>query len=208
MGSGLAMAGATLTAQYAGAGRQDMVNHVAGQTMIMVVITSFVLGALGYIVAPYLLTLLGVAPDVYDGALGFMRVSFVGMIFVFAYAMFQALMRGIGQTRIPLLIVLGTVILNFLLRSALHLRLGADAGLGRDGRGARDAGDASARHGARHGDLSARASRHPSVVARPHPRSALYQARFPAGLSGLGRILDPRARLDGDVVPGRQLRHA
>ncbi len=114
MGSGLAMAGATLSAQYAGAGRQDMVNHVAGQTMIMVVLTSFVLGALGYIVAPYLLTLLGVATDVYDGALGFMRVSFVGMIFVFAYGMFQALMRGVGQTRIPLFIVLGTVILNFL----------------------------------------------------------------------------------------------
>jgi putative MATE family efflux protein len=114
MGSGLAMAGATLSAQYAGAGRQDMVNHVAGQTMIMVVLTSFLLGALGYIIAPYILTLLGVAPDVYDGALGFMRVSFVGMIFVFAYGMFQALMRGVGQTRIPLFIVLGTVILNFI----------------------------------------------------------------------------------------------
>jgi putative MATE family efflux protein len=114
MGSGLAMAGATLTAQYAGAGRQDMVNHVAGQTMIMVVLTSILLSALGYIIAPYLLTLLGVAPDVYDGALGFMRVSFVGMIFVFAYGMFQALMRGVGQTRIPLAIVLGTVLMNFL----------------------------------------------------------------------------------------------
>ncbi len=113
LGSGLAMAGATLTAQYAGAVRHDMVNHVAGQTMIMVVITSFLLGALGYIAAPYLLTLLGVATDVYDGALGFMRVSFVGMIFVFGYGMFQALMRGVGQTRIPLVIVLGTVILNF-----------------------------------------------------------------------------------------------
>jgi putative MATE family efflux protein len=113
MGSGLAMAGATLSAQYAGAGRQDMVNHVAGQTMIMVVLTSIVLGTLGYIAAPYLLTLLGVAPDVYAGALGFMRVSFVGIIFVFGYGMFQALMRGVGQTRLPLVIVLGTVILNF-----------------------------------------------------------------------------------------------
>ncbi|HEX4193869.1 MAG TPA: MATE family efflux transporter [Stellaceae bacterium] len=114
LGSGLAMAGATLSAQYAGAGRQDMVNHVAGQTMIMVVITSILLGALGYVAAPYLLTLMGVATDVYNGALGFMRVSFVGMIFVFGYGMFQALMRGVGQTRMPLVIVLGTVILNFI----------------------------------------------------------------------------------------------
>jgi putative MATE family efflux protein len=42
-------------------------------------------------------------------------VSFVGIIFVFLYAMFQALMRGVGQTRMPLLIVLGTVFLNFVL---------------------------------------------------------------------------------------------
>jgi len=115
LGSGLAMAGATLSAQYMGAGRQDMVDHVAAQTMMMVAATSVVLGAAGYLLSPALLTLLGVAPDVYQGALGFMRVSFIGIIFVFLYAMFQALMRGVGQTRMPLLITLGTVTLNFLL---------------------------------------------------------------------------------------------
>jgi putative MATE family efflux protein len=115
LGSGLAMAGATMTAQYVGAGRQDMVNHVAAQTMLMVVITSVVFGALGFALAPALLELLGVAPEVYKGALGFLRVSFVGIIFVFMYAMFQALMRGVGQTRTPLLIVAGTVLLNFVL---------------------------------------------------------------------------------------------
>src|ERR1700684_1774730 len=114
LGAGLAIAGATLSAQYMGAARQDMVNHVAAQTMMMVAITSAVLGAAGYVLAPYLLDLLGVADDVYAGALGFMRVSFIGIIFVFLYAMFQALMRGVGETRMPLIIVLGTVILNFL----------------------------------------------------------------------------------------------
>jgi putative MATE family efflux protein len=114
LGAGLAIAGATLSAQYMGAGRQDMVNHVAAQTMTMVVITSLILGALGYFLASHLLRLMGVAPDVYRNALGFMHVSFVGMVFVFTFAMFQALMRGIGQVRIPLFIVLGTVILNFL----------------------------------------------------------------------------------------------
>jgi putative MATE family efflux protein len=115
LGSGLAMAGAVLTAQYVGAGRQDMVNHVAAQTMIMVAISSIVLGAVGYALSPHLLRLLGVAPDVYGGALSFMRVSFIGIIFVFVYAMFQSLMRGVGQTRIPLLIVTATVMLNFAL---------------------------------------------------------------------------------------------
>jgi Na+-driven multidrug efflux pump len=48
-----------------------------------------------------------VTPAVYVGALGFMRVSFVGIIFVFTYAMFQALMRGIGQTRLPVTLCWG-----------------------------------------------------------------------------------------------------
>jgi putative MATE family efflux protein len=130
MGAGLAMAGATLSAQYIGAGRQDMVNHVAAQTMLMVAFSSIVLGAVGYVLAPYLLLLLGVAPDVFAGALGFMRVSFVGIIFVFMYAMFQALMRGIGQTRIPLFIVLGTVLLNFILDPLFIFGWGPVPGLG------------------------------------------------------------------------------
>jgi putative MATE family efflux protein len=115
LGAGLAIAGATLAAQYMGAGRQDMVNHVAAQTMLMVAVTSAVLGGIGYVLAPYLLDLLHVASDVHDGALSFMRLSFVGIIFVFMYGMFQALMRSVGEARTPLLIVLGTVILNFAL---------------------------------------------------------------------------------------------
>jgi Na+-driven multidrug efflux pump len=107
-----------------GAGRQDMVNHVAAQTMLMVAITSVVMGAAGYVVSPYLLQLIGVAPDVYHGALGFMRVSFVGTIFVFLYGMFQALTRGVGETRMPLIIVFGTVILNFILDPLFNFWLG------------------------------------------------------------------------------------
>ncbi|QIF03103.1 MATE family efflux transporter [Roseimicrobium sp. ORNL1] len=115
LGSGMAMAGATLTAQYMGAGRQDMVNHVAAQTMLLMTGISMVLGITGYLLAPHLLTLLGVEPEVHAGALSFMRVSFIGIIFVVIYAMFQALMRGVGQVRVPLFIVAGTVLLNFLL---------------------------------------------------------------------------------------------
>ena len=115
LGAGLAMSGATLSAQYMGAGRQDLVNHAAAQTMLMVTVSSVFLGTTGYIIAPSLLELLNVEPNVYDGALKFMRVSFVGVIFVFMFAMFQSLMRGVGQTKLPLLIVFFTVILNFIL---------------------------------------------------------------------------------------------
>ena len=115
IGGGLAVAGATLIAQYTGAKNQAMVNHVAAQTMLMVFGVSIILGSIGIAATPQILRLIGVAPEVYAEALGFMRVSFVGLIFIFSFAMFQALMRGVGRAMPPLYIVLGTVILNFAL---------------------------------------------------------------------------------------------
>jgi putative MATE family efflux protein len=115
LGVGLAVAGSTLIAQYFGAKNHEMVDHVAAQTLLMIVIVSVVLGAIGYILTPWILHLMGVAPDVFEGAVGFMRVSFVGLVFNFFFFMFQSIMRGIGEAKLPVYIVLGTVILNFIL---------------------------------------------------------------------------------------------
>jgi len=70
---------------------------------------------LGYIFTPTLLHLMGVAPDVYAGALGFMRVSFVALLFNFSFFVFQSIMRGVGRPTLPVYIVACTVILNFML---------------------------------------------------------------------------------------------
>ena len=130
LGGGLAVAGSTLIAQYAGAGNQRMVNHVAAQTLLMVVIASLLLGAAAFLLAPSILRLLGVAAEVHDAALGFMRVSFVGLVFLFGFIMFQAIMRGIGEVRVPVFIVLGTVLLNFVLDPLFIFGWGPIAGQG------------------------------------------------------------------------------
>src|SRR5947207_14639555 len=70
LGAGLAIAGSTLVAQYFGARNQDMVDHVAAQTLLMVLLVSIVLGSLGYLAVPRILELMGVAPNVYRGAVG------------------------------------------------------------------------------------------------------------------------------------------
>jgi Na+-driven multidrug efflux pump len=59
LGSGLAIAGATLSSQYMGAGRQDLVDHVAGQTILMVIIASAFFGSAGYLLSPVLLRSMG-----------------------------------------------------------------------------------------------------------------------------------------------------
>ena len=115
LGMGLAMAGSTLIAQYFGARNQHMVDHVAAQTSLMVVLVSVVLGLIGFTLAPLLLHAMGVQGDVYGGALGFMRVSFIGLVFNFFFFMFQSIMRGVGEATAPMWIVAGAVVLNFIL---------------------------------------------------------------------------------------------
>lgn len=115
LGTGLAIAGSVLIAQYFGAGNHRMVSHIAAQTLLMVVIVSIVLGAIAFTLTPKFLELLKVAPEVYNGAKGFMRVSFIGLVFNFSFFVFQSIMRGVGNPTIPVYIVLGTVILNFAL---------------------------------------------------------------------------------------------
>jgi putative MATE family efflux protein len=118
-GMGFAIAGTTLIAQYTGARDHDMVDHVAAQTLLTILMLSIVLGAIGYALAPAILHKMGVAPAVYDGALGFMRVIFIALPFTFIYAMAQALMRGVGEVKAPLYIVAATVFVNFALDPVL-----------------------------------------------------------------------------------------
>ena len=118
-GIGFAIAGTTLIAQYTGVRDHDMVDHVAARTLVTIVAVSVVLGALGFALAPWLLHLMGAAPDLHRNALAFMRVIFVALPLMFIYAMVQALMRGVGEVKVPLYIVAATVFINFCLDPVL-----------------------------------------------------------------------------------------
>lgn len=114
-GMGFAIAGTTLIAQYVGAGDRAMVDHVAAQTLLSIVAVSAVLGAIGFVLSPHILDLMGVTPQVHASANAFLRISFIGLPFMFAYFMFQSLLRGVGEVTVPLYIVAATVVVNFVL---------------------------------------------------------------------------------------------
>jgi putative MATE family efflux protein len=130
IGAGLAIAGSVLVAQYVGARNQAMVDHMAGQTLLLVLLISVCLGTIGFFLAPELLRLMKVAPAVYDGALGFMRFSFIGLVFNFQFIMFTAFMRGVGNPTVPIYIIAGSVALNFALDPLLIFGWGPFIGHG------------------------------------------------------------------------------
>jgi putative MATE family efflux protein len=112
---GLPIAGTVLIAQYRGRGDQTAINHVAAQTMIMSFLVSLALSVPCYFLAEPIMRFMGATPEVLPIATRFMEYTFLGFIFVFEFFAFQSLMRGLGVVYMPMFIVAGTVVLNFLL---------------------------------------------------------------------------------------------
>lgn len=113
--SWFSIAWATLIAQFYWAKNFKKVNHVAAQTILLVVIVSILLSIIWYISAGFILWVMWVEAAVYNEALKFLQISFLWMVFVFSFFMFQSLLRGIWEVKLPMKIVLFTVILNLFL---------------------------------------------------------------------------------------------
>lgn len=114
LGGGFSVAGAILVGQYRGRGDQEAVDHVASQTLMAVLGVSLVLTVVGYTGSRGIMTLVGARAQVLEGAVAYLRVSFLRLVFLFTYFVFQSLMRGVGDVMTPFVIVLVTVLLNFL----------------------------------------------------------------------------------------------
>lgn len=115
LGGGLPIAGTVLIAQYKGRGDEKAMNHVAAQTFLMVFFISILLSTVGYLFSESIMRLMGAPAEILIDATAFLRVTFLGFIFVFGYFVFESLMRGLGSVRGPMYIVLATVILNAIL---------------------------------------------------------------------------------------------
>src|SRR5207249_1392388 len=95
-GGGLPIAGSVLIAQYRGRGDERAMNHVAAQTLIMVFAVSIVLSTVGFLYSEPIMRFMGAEPNVLPDAVRFLQYTFVGFVFVFAFFVYQSLMRGLG----------------------------------------------------------------------------------------------------------------
>jgi putative MATE family efflux protein len=115
IGGGLPIAGSVLIAQCKGRGEEEQMNHIAGQTLLMVLAVSVVLTGFGYWYSGSIIRLMTDEPAVIPDAVRFLQITFLGFVFVFGFFVYQSLTRGLGVVLVPMLIVAVTVLLNFAL---------------------------------------------------------------------------------------------
>ena len=123
IGAGFTTAGAILVAQYTGAKGDRSAGLVAGQTVTFVSLLSVVIAVVGYFYTRPALELLPTEPDtgarVIPLAADYMEVFFLGIPFLFGFFVFSALLRGYGDTRTPMYVMLLSVVANILIDPVL-----------------------------------------------------------------------------------------
>ena len=116
---GFTTAGAILVAQYTGAEGDQSAGKVVGQTFTTVGGLSVVIGLVGVLYTRPALELLPSDPDtsadVIPLAADYMEFFFLGIPFIFGFFVFSALMRGYGDTRKPMYVMVVSVVANILL---------------------------------------------------------------------------------------------
>jgi putative MATE family efflux protein len=190
---GVTAAAVALVSQHVGAGDDRAAERVVGQTLILAVAVGVLLGIVGYLGRHPLLAVIGAEGRVYTEALAYAEVLFVTLPFTFVFFAFRAVLRGAGDTRTAMWLVVVSAGLNVLLDPLFILGWGP---LGVEAMGTRGAAVATlvARVVAAvaglaillHGGWGARLR--PSDL-RPDPAllRRLVDVGYPATLDGLAR---------------------
>jgi putative MATE family efflux protein len=110
---------AVLVARFAGAGDPHKVNRVVYQSFLTAAGLSIVLGVVGYVAAPWLLTLVNAAPEVRQEALPFLRTMFVGIVGLIMFFMLSGAFRAAGDPRTPLGLGVAMTVLTIALNVTL-----------------------------------------------------------------------------------------
>jgi len=124
LGGGLSLAASILVAQYAGARNSPMLTHVSAQALSLVLTVATLFSVTGWISAGSLLHLIGVGSDVLPAATVYLRVSLLGIVFMFAFEIFQSILRGMGEVKFPLYLITCSVALNLILDPLFIFGLG------------------------------------------------------------------------------------
>jgi putative MATE family efflux protein len=123
-----------LVARFAGAGDTDKVNRTVYQAFLTAVFMAVaVMAPIGYLLAPWFLTLVNAAPEVQVEALPYIRIMFVFSIGMLIYFMMSGALRAAGDAQTPLRLGILMTALNVVLNVVFIGGLGPIPAMGTTG---------------------------------------------------------------------------
>ena len=125
LGMGFATAGQIIVSQYVGAGRREDLNRVIGTLFSSILILSAVLTGISLLFSGWLLKVLHAPAESAAGARDYILCCSIGLVFTLGYNMVSAILRGMGDSRHPMIFVaistVCNIILDLLLIGVFHM---------------------------------------------------------------------------------------
>jgi putative MATE family efflux protein len=116
---GLGSGAAVLIGQAWGANEHDRVKAIAGTTLMLGLLAGVVVAIFGGAFTEPMLRLLGTPADILAGSTAYARVMLIATPAIFVFLLITSMLRGVGDTKTPLYILLISTALSMLLTPAL-----------------------------------------------------------------------------------------
>ena len=113
--TGIGSGATVVIAQYFGSRENALAQRAAHTALVLAAFIGLAFMILGLLISPWLLSLLQTPPDLYDMALQYLRVYFLGMIGSVVYNMGSGILRAVGDAKRPVYILIATVVVNIVL---------------------------------------------------------------------------------------------
>lgn len=112
---GLATASTVLVSQYYGARQPEMVKRSVGNTLALLTLASALVSTVGLVFLRPLLRLINTPAEIFGMAQAYLQVFIAGLVFMFLYNGLAAVLRGLGDSRTPLVFLFYATVINIVL---------------------------------------------------------------------------------------------
>lgn len=118
---GLVVGSVALVSRAHGANDRARVDHVLRQSTELTVLLGLAVGVVGNLVAEPLLSALGARGAALEAGVDYLRPLLGGTVFYYLSMLYAAVLRGVGNTRLPFLVALGSNAINVVVNYGLIL---------------------------------------------------------------------------------------
>lgn len=118
---GLTVGTVAMVARAHGAGDRDRVEHVITQSTIMTVLLGLGVAVIGNVAGPSIITALGASEAAQTEALRYLRPLLLSQTFNYLMLLYAAILRGVGNTRLPFVVAIGSNVINVVVNYCLIL---------------------------------------------------------------------------------------
>ena len=113
--TGISNAGQVTIAQFIGAGKKDMVSRMVGTLFTFLLICALGMTVVCTLIRENILQWINMPMEAYDHGLDYLTTCIFGLVFIYGYNLVSAVLRGMGDSKRPFIIIAIAAVLNLIL---------------------------------------------------------------------------------------------